>query len=277
MAPCVAADLQPIFVGVGNHVVNVTGGEAALSAALESRVDAPAGGQMVHGWVGQYVKGFDVFRGYGETPGIIVPLEQQIFLGDFEVPLAKGHVVQPVLAEGLQFLAIIKGRVETIEVAEKLRTFPNIAFSQVFFDLENLRAVIVNALQQSLLVGDVPLDFRILCFQMADQLIVIAIGDHLGDLVDGEAELFVPNAVQEKIDIPGVVISVVVALILMGRDNAFFLVITKNISRNTQYASHIADGIPHGEINSTFVDFLFSINNYSEINLKINHKEIYKF
>ena len=77
------------------------------------------------------------------------------------------------------------------------------------------------------------------------QGVVCTLGLNAGNFVNAEAEIFVPEAVYEKVYIPCIIIAVAVALPLLRGYHSLFLVITDKVGGNAKYFCYISYFVTH--------------------------------
>ena len=106
--------------------------------------------------------------------------------------------------------------------------------------------VLADALQKHLLIPDGFFDFVTFPGEGIHQVAVRALGDDVRHLLDPVAEVFKPQAVEQKVYVPGVVIPVIIDRVLFRGNNAFFLIIADQIRRNAKDSGHISDFVTQG-------------------------------
>ena len=67
----------------------------------------------------------------------------------------------------------------------------------------------------------------------------------MGDLLNAEVEVFEPQAVDEEVDVPGLIVSVIVPGVLLRVDDALLLIVAQQICGDTQHPGHITDLVFH--------------------------------
>ena len=108
----------------------------------------------------------------------------------------------------------------------------------------HLRPVDLHPLQQQLLASQGALQLQLLVLQAGRQFVVAAVGHHVGDLLDAEAEIFKPETVHQEIDVPRLVIAVIVARVLARPDHALLFIIAQQVCGYPQDPRHVPDLVP---------------------------------
>ncbi len=125
------------------------------------------------------------------------------------------------------------------------RTFRQLAAPKKRRDAIQLRAVFLTAAQKQLTAADGLAQLILLGIEHVLQILRRGDAHEIGNVFDGKAEVFKPQAVHQEVDVPRIVIAVVVVGVLIWRHNAFFFIVSQQVRRYAQNPCHVADLVSH--------------------------------
>ena len=210
-------------------------------------MDAAAAGQPFHRRLDLHVQLLGIGRAQAEAPGEIGPVSHQTLLGYLEIALGEGHIFLPLPAEPLHLRRVVVAVIEAVEVADELRGILDVADAQPRLHPLHGLPVFPEPGQQLLLLAYFGGHLVALFVQQGNEVPVVTVRHHIGHLRDAEAEMLEPEAVDEKIDVPGIIIPVVVVLVLLRPDHALFLVIPQQVRADPQDPGNVSDLVAHAQ------------------------------
>jgi hypothetical protein len=171
---------------------------------------------------------------------------EELLLGDLKATVGTGHETKPVVTELLEGRGVVKVVCIAVEIADVLGAVHDLADPQQIPGGFQVPSILLGPVDQQLTAGNGGVELVLFLEEQLVQVLHREGLDHVGDLVDGEAEVLEPQTVQQEIDILEVIIAVVVVLALHGHDHAFFFIIPQKVWGDTENFCDIADFIFHG-------------------------------